>query len=84
MTAQQEARGQQRPEPGIAPAPFMQAEQCPKREGRARQRVKPFVGDHWRALPNRRSKARMRPPWIKKAQMAVGIAQTESCNGVMG
>ena len=37
-----------------------------------------------RQLSNLRSKARMRLPWIRKAQIAVGIAQTESCRGVNG
>src|SRR5262245_53247878 len=83
--AEPEADGEQTPEGNIAP-PFgvrciARASNCEAGEYRAGEDVKPVQVDHMRR-PNFRSRSSSRVPWIRKAQIALGIAQTDSWKGV--
>lgn len=86
MAAKEKADRQQSPEAGVA-HPFAigaihGAEQCKEREGDTGQNIEPMERNHVAGLPSDRSNISRRDPCMKKAQIAVGIAQTESWSGV--
>src|SRR5438270_5332550 len=76
---------QQAPERRIAPALRVRlvarAADRETRKHRAGENVEPVEIDHLRR-PSLRSSSNSRVPWIRKAQIALGMAQTESWKGV--
>src|SRR6478672_8212306 len=91
--AEPEADRDQSPEDGVAPALWIggvaRAADRKAAKGRAGERVNPVNVDHASGPPlsrGRHAKARSsnsnRAPWIRNAQIALGIAQTDSSNGV--
>src|SRR5689334_7034185 len=83
--AEPEADREQRPERHVAPALGIagaagtsEGEGCKRPAG---EDVEPVDVNHRRRL-SFRSISISRVPWIRNAQIAVGIAQTESWNGV--
>src|SRR6476646_2772039 len=83
--AEPEAGGEQSPKRGIAPALAVgfiaHTAKCEARKHCPCQGIEPVKVDHF-SRSSRRSSNSRRVPWMKKAQIALGIAQTESWKGV--
>ena len=86
--AREHRQREQSPEGGVAEAfgvaAVEEAKQREEREDGAREKIDVAEGDHAPRSPIvriLRSRRRRRKPWIRKAAIAVGIAQSEKCSG---